>query len=112
MAAPLQIHERNYPQETASFPWRKATPPEKQIRLPLTPPTTDERLSRESDISAVDSAMQVFRQHQEHILTESCTPIPLKPAQYQRFLSQVKQYLVLHNHVDNSTRCVVPSPGQ
>jgi hypothetical protein len=60
MAAPL----RTYPQEPASFALHKATPPDKQIQLPLTPPTTDGRFSHRSDRSAVASALQIFKQHQ------------------------------------------------
>jgi len=91
MAAPLQIHERTYPQEPASFALNKATPPDKQIQLPLTPPTTDERFSHGSDRSAVASALQIFKQHQEHCLIDPWTSIQLKPIQYERFLGQLKQ---------------------
>jgi hypothetical protein len=63
MVAALQIHRRIYPQEPASFALIKATPPDKQIQLPLTPPTTDEQFSHGSDKSTVDSAMQIFKQH-------------------------------------------------
>jgi len=49
MATPLKIHERTYPQEIASLASNKATPPDKQIQLPLTPPTIVERSSYGSD---------------------------------------------------------------
>jgi hypothetical protein len=84
MAAPLQIHERTYPQEPASFALNKATPPDKQIQLPLTP-TTDERFSHGSDRSAVASALQIFKQHQEHCLIDPWTSIQLKPIQYETY---------------------------
>jgi hypothetical protein len=108
MAAPLQIHGRTYPQEPASFALNKATPPDKQIQLPLTP-TTDERFSHGSDRSAVASALQIFKQHQDHYLIDPWTSIQLKPTQYERFLGQLKQHPVLLSHVENKTRYAAPS---
>ncbi|KAH7370314.1 hypothetical protein BKA65DRAFT_488155 [Rhexocercosporidium sp. MPI-PUGE-AT-0058] len=98
MAAPLQIHGRTEP---ASFTSNRATPPDKQIQLPLTPPTTEERLSHGSERSAVASAFQILRQHQNHCSIDPWTPIPLKPTHYERFLEQLKQYPVLLSHVEN-----------
>jgi hypothetical protein len=109
MAAPLQIHERTYPQELASLVSNKATPPDKQIQLPLTPPTTVERVSCGSDKSAVASALQIFKQHQDHRLINPWTSIRLRPTQYDRFLDQLKQHSVLFGHVENKTRYAAPS---
>ncbi|KAI9737250.1 MAG: hypothetical protein M1818_005783 [Claussenomyces sp. TS43310] len=104
MAAPLQIHRRSHPQEPTSFALNEATPPEKQFQLPLTPPTTDERFSHGSDRSAVDSALQIFRRHQDHTLINPPTPVLLKPTQYERVLRKLEQDPVLLNHVDNNVR--------
>jgi hypothetical protein len=84
MAAPIQIHGRTHPQELASFALKKVKLPDKQIQLPLAPPTTDDRFSNGSDRSAVHSAMQIFRRHQEHFLIDPWTSIQLKPTQYER----------------------------
>ncbi|KAH9203589.1 hypothetical protein DL95DRAFT_418924 [Leptodontidium sp. 2 PMI_412] len=101
MAAPLQIHERTEPPSYTSI---RATPPDKQIQLPLTPPTTEERFSHGSERFAVASAFQILRQHQNHCSIDPWTLIPLKPTHYERFLEQLKQYPVLLSHVENKLR--------
>jgi hypothetical protein len=46
------------------------TPPERQIRLPLTPPATDELPSTPNPQSLVSAVLDLIKQHQRYNLTD------------------------------------------
>jgi hypothetical protein len=85
----------------------KATPPEKDIQLPLSPPATGDRRPRTSDRSAVNGVLRIFGQHQDHSLSGHRVSRSLEPEQYELLLKTLKQSLELDDYVRDKVRQVV-----
>ena len=107
MASPTYIQGNSPAQEPTGFSLSKATPPEKDIQFPITPPATGDRRLRTSDRFAVNAVLRIFRQHQDHSLSGHRVSRSLEPEQYELLLKTLEQSPELDDYVRDKVRQVV-----
>lgn len=83
------------------------TPPERQIRLPLTPPSTDELPTTPNPQSPVSAALDLIKQRRRYNITDKSRELKLKPSEYQNLLVKLEQLPELQRFVDDKLRYAI-----
>merc|ERR1712144_182447 len=80
------------------------TPPERQTRLPLTPPATDESPSTLNPKSPVSMVLHLIRQRQHYISADQSRQVKVKPSEYKSLLARLQQLPELQSFVNDKLR--------
>ena len=80
------------------------TPPERQIRLPLTPPATDELPSTPNPQSPVSTVLDLIEQRRRYIVTDKSRKLKVRPSEYQNLLVRLEQLPKLQGFVNDKLR--------
>lgn len=83
------------------------TPPEKEIRLFLTPLATNEFPSTLHPQSSVSAVLELIKQRRRYILTDKSRELKVRPSEYKSFLVRLEQLFELQKFVDNKLRYVM-----
>jgi len=85
----------------------ESTPPDDSPHLPLTPPTTEERLARKPDTSDVGKVMQMFEACRSHTLLEHCAPFTVfrvPPREYDELVKELGDSEALGQYINDKVR--------
>ncbi|CZT08279.1 uncharacterized protein RCO7_11545 [Rhynchosporium graminicola] len=80
------------------------TPPERQIRLPLTPSATDELPSTLNPKSPVSAVLHLIKQRQHYNSTDQSRQLKVKPSDYKSLLARLQQLPELQSFVNDKLR--------
>jgi hypothetical protein len=80
------------------------TPPERQIRLPLTPPATDELPSTPNPQSPVSAVLDLIKQRRRYICTDQSRELKVRPSEYRNLLVRLEQLPELQKFVNDKLR--------
>ncbi|KAH8679716.1 hypothetical protein BGZ60DRAFT_235953 [Tricladium varicosporioides] len=80
------------------------TLPERQIRLPLTPPATDELPSTLNPQSPVSAVLDLIKQRQRYNLTDQSQRFKVRPSEYKSLLARLEQLPELQKFVNDKLR--------
>merc|ERR1711939_1131340 len=80
------------------------TPPERQTRLPLTPPATDESPSTLNPKSPVSMVLHLMKQRQHYISADQSRQLKVKPSEYNSLLARLQQLPELQIFVNDKLR--------
>ena len=80
------------------------TPPERQTRLPLTPPATDESPSTLNPKSPVSMVLHLMKQRQHYISADQSRQLKVKLSEYNSLLARLQQLPELQIFVNDKLR--------
>ena len=83
------------------------TPPERQIRLPLTPPASDELPTTPNSQSPVSAVLDLIKQRHCYNITDKSRELKLKPSEYQNLLVKLEQLPELQRFVGDKLRYAI-----
>ncbi|KAK5656231.1 hypothetical protein OQA88_4992 [Cercophora sp. LCS_1] len=87
--------------------YEDSTPPDTGVQLPLTPPATDERPTRNWDACDPGKVMQMFKAFRDRASLEQRPPLAelrVSPPQYQELLKGLGDEQALAQYVDDKVR--------